>query len=45
MGFDIIEINLVLSFSGAWLEKVKIKLNSTLVVVEVEVIVELGNSS
>ena len=28
---------------GAWLEKVKIKLNSTQVVVEVEVRVELGN--
>ena len=28
---------------GGWLEKVKIKLNSTQVVVEVEVIVELGN--
>ena len=29
---------------GGWLEKVKIKLNSTQFVVEVEVRVELGNS-
>ena len=30
---------------GGWLEKVKIKLNSTQIVVEVEVRVELGNMS
>ena len=29
---------------GGWLEKVKIKLNSTQIVVEVEVRVELGNN-
>ena len=33
---------IILFQSGGWLEKVKIKLNSTQVVVEVEVRIELG---